>query len=141
MNFPVIRAEGYTLVHAAGLIGQYSAVARETLYRKATSPFLTEIKDSLRSFDQVVAYPPNQVYIGEMQPEQLRQVEMPWYHHPLAEADRFGQFGEIMPLEEFIGLIKTADVFDLIRLEKNLHRTLKNSCRNIRCLANNALPA
>ncbi|MDW7672005.1 MAG: glycine/sarcosine/betaine reductase complex component C subunit beta [Bacillota bacterium] len=125
MNFPVIRAEGYTLVHAAGLIGQYSAVARETLYRNATSPFLTELKDSLRSFDQVVAYPPNQVYIGEMPPEQLRQVEMPWYHHPMANADRFGLFGEIMPLDEFIGLIKTSDVFDLIRLEKKFTSDIK----------------
>ncbi|SMP38964.1 glycine/sarcosine/betaine reductase complex component C subunit beta [Anoxynatronum buryatiense] len=125
MFFPVIKAEGYTLAHAAGLMARFSAVGREAVHINPTAEFMKKLPDSLRTFDEVVAYPPNQVYIGEMNPEQLRRLGTPWYEHPLSGADRYGAFGEIMPQEEFIGLVKTADVFDLIRLEKSFTSVLK----------------
>ncbi len=59
---------------------------------------------------------PNQVYIGNMTPEELGQHEQPWYNKPLENADRHGKYGEIMPEDEFIGLIKIVDAFDLVKL-------------------------
>lgn len=125
MQFPVIRGEGYTMAHAAGLISTYSAVAREMTHLSGQSAFLTELSQSLRTFEQAAAYAPNQVYIGEMNPEQLRYIDMPWYSQLPAKYDRFGVFGEIMPLDEFVALIKTTDVFDLIRLEKGFTAAMK----------------
>ncbi len=125
MQFPVIKAEGYTLIHAAELIPKFSAVGRESMRNNVTMAFMSDITSGLRSFDQVVRYPPNQVYIGELKPEALRSIEIPWYKSPLEKADRFGTFGEIMPYKEFIGLLKIADVFDLVRLEKKFTTDIK----------------
>ncbi len=126
MQYPVIRAEGYTLAHAANLIMRYSATAREERHINPASEFLSRISSSLRTFDEVINYPPNQVYIGELHPDQLRRIEVPWYNHPLEQSDRFGAFGEIMPEDEFIGLIKISDIFDLVRLEKSFTDELKS---------------
>lgn len=125
MQFPIIKAEGYTLVHAAGLIEKYSAIGREYNRNNVTREFLSDLSSKLRSFEQVVSYPPNQVYIGELKPEELRMIQMPWYNHPVENADRWGSFGEMMPYEEFIGLLKISDVFDLIRLEKKFNAGIK----------------
>lgn len=125
MLFPVIKAEGYTLVHAAGLISKYSAIGRESAHLNTISDFSNQLAKGLRSFDQVVAYAPNQVYIGDLKPEELRSLKLPWHSQPLPKADRYGKFGEIMPFEEFIGLLKISDVFDLIRLGKNFTADIK----------------
>ena len=50
---------------------------------------------------------------------------MPWYDKPLEGADRFGKFGEIMPEDEFIGLIKIVDVFDLVKLTEDFTETVR----------------
>ena len=125
MQFPVIKAEGYSMVHAAELIPKFSAIGREFVHNNGVPVFMEDVIGGLRSFDQVVAYPPNQVYIGELKPEVLRSIQMPWYNNLDEEADRFGTFGEIMPIEEFIGLLKISDVFDLVRLEKKFTAEIK----------------
>ena len=37
----------------------------------------------------------------------------PWFEKKIENASRFGKYGEIMPQEEFYGLIKVSDAFDL----------------------------
>lgn len=83
------------------------------------SEYLKEINAHLRSFDQIASYIPNQVYIGNLRPEELSKTEGPWFDKRAASAGRYGKFGEIMPQDEFLGLIKICDVFDLVRLETN----------------------
>ena len=34
-------------------------------------------------------------------------------------SERYGQFGQIMPQEEFLLLMQACDVFDLVQLDKN----------------------
>jgi len=80
---------------------------------------LPVINEHLRSLREAVEYPPNQVFIGNFHPDRLNGIEQPWYKHPLEGASRFGVYGEIVPEEEFIGLLKHADDFDLIWLEKD----------------------
>lgn len=125
MNYPVIRGEGYTLAHGACLLPVFSGSIREQRHIKLDLDELNDLTGSLRSYDQVIAYPPNQVYIGELDPLQLRKIPSPWYDNLMEGMDRFGSFGEIMPEDEFIALIKTNDVFDLIRLNKDFTARMK----------------
>ena len=55
---------------------------------------------------KLLAYAPNQTYIGNMTPDELSELKRPWYSSKVEGANRFGKFGEIMPQDEFYGLIK-----------------------------------
>jgi len=82
------------------------------------SEYLVKLPEHLRSYDDVIAYLPNQVYIGGKTPDELAQAGPTWYDKPLSGADRYGAFGEIMPQDEFYLLMQACDVFDLVLLEK-----------------------
>ena len=74
------------------------------------------IESHLRTFDEVVSYPPNQVFIGNLHPDQLQDLPQPWYTNPCANASRHGPFGEIMREEELYAWFKIADDFELVLL-------------------------
>ena len=95
---PVVNACAYTLVHAPGFVRYGSKPMRELA--EGNSALLAKIENHLRSFEDAVAYPPNQVFIGNLAPDHLLDIEPPWYAHPLEGACRFGAFGEIMPEAE-----------------------------------------
>jgi hypothetical protein len=77
------------------------------------------LDDYLRTFAEVVSYAPNQAYIGNILPDELKNIETPWYEEEnFIEGGRFGDFGEIMPEDEFYALLKHVDVFDLVKLNK-----------------------
>lgn len=119
MSFPVIKKASYVLVNAPDMVihnGTTQMLERET---NPDSEYLKSIKDHLRSFEQVVGYAPNQTYIGNLTPEELAELPRPWNNSVIENANRFGKFGEIMPQDEFYGLIKVSDVFDLVILEKS----------------------
>lgn len=118
VKYAVIRGEGYTLVHVPDFVRHNSVFASMEKRVDTNSSFLAELPKSLRSFQDVVEYMPHQVYIGEMSPEDLRHYDLPWYDKPAENAERFGAHGEIMSQDEFVGVLKMADVFELIRLEK-----------------------
>ncbi|MGA7874499.1 MAG: glycine/sarcosine/betaine reductase complex component C subunit beta [Desulfoferrobacter sp.] len=117
MPDPIIKTSAYVLVHTPGFVRYGSKPSREIANSK--EPLLPVIDEHLRSFKEAVEYPPNQVFIGNLHPDRLNGIEQPWYKHPLEGASRFGVYGEITPEEEFIGLLKYADDFDLIWLEKD----------------------
>jgi betaine reductase len=79
---------------------------------------LTQLQQSLRSFDDALRYPPNQVFIGNMTPESLRQIERPWIHKPMATADNRGPFGCILDQAGLYGLMKLSDDFDLLLINE-----------------------
>ncbi|HBC96018.1 MAG TPA: glycine reductase, partial [Clostridium sp.] len=64
---------------------------------------------------------------GNMTPESLSEIKRPWYLSRVDGASRFGKFGEIMCQDEFYGLLKISDVFDLVILEKSFTETVKES--------------
>src|SRR5690554_2690617 len=80
------------------------------------SPLFEDVKKGLRPFESVAAYPPNQVYIGNMTPDELAKTPQPWYENTV-KADRKGKLGEIFPMDEFIAMMKIVDSFDLVALE------------------------
>ncbi len=114
----VVRAASLVLAHTPGLARHGSKPAR-TLPGdpELTSRFLA----NLRSFDDAVSYPPYQAFLGALHPRELPP--RPWVPprgaaHPGAE--RFTPFGEIMPEEEFFGLMAAVDEFDLVTLTPEL---------------------
>ena len=114
MDYPVIKGASYILAHTPDFIpfGSNQALAKKANDRE----YLTELQKKQRSFDDVVAYPANQCFVGNITPEQLEQIAEPWYHNQMTGAERQGRFGEIMPQDEFFALIKHSDVFDLVKL-------------------------
>ncbi|MFC2007422.1 glycine/sarcosine/betaine reductase complex component C subunit beta [Chloroflexota bacterium] len=116
---PVVKGVAYHLAHLPSMVRHGSKPSREV--EKAPS-LLTQILDHLQSFDQAVAYPPNQVFIGNMDPDDLAHISAPWYQNPIPNASRWGTFGEIMPEEEFYGMMKICDEFELLWLEENFVR-------------------
>jgi len=55
---------------------------------------------------------------------------MPWFDKKVEGAERFGKKGEIMPQDEFIGLMKISDAFDLVVLEKSFTDVVKEKLTN-----------
>jgi hypothetical protein len=116
MKFPVVKAVSYVLAHVPDLVCYGSKPEREL--RK--EPKLYErIVDHLQMFEQACGYAPNQVFIGNMVPEALWDIETPWWQHRNEKASRFGPYGEIMPEAEFYGLLRFVDEFDLVWLERS----------------------
>ncbi|MDF2882420.1 MAG: glycine reductase [Clostridiaceae bacterium] len=125
MSFPVIKNAAYILINTPDMVIHNGTT--QTLERTANSQseYLKELPRHLRKFDDVVSYAPNQTYIGNITPEQLGQIERPWHSSKVEGANRFGEFGEIMPQEEFYGLLKVSDVFGLVLLAKDFTKSVK----------------
>lgn len=135
LSYSVNKGSGYVLIQCPDMVlhngtTQTSAqfiIDNETDQAKidAEQKYLDAVPKHLRSFDDCVSYYPNQIYIGNERPEVLADLEMPWTNHKMPNADRHGKYGEIMPQDEFIGLIKIVDVFDLVLLEHEFSNAVK----------------
>lgn len=84
---------------------------------RPTSEFLLDLPKFFQSYEDVARYAPNLAYIGAMTLEQLDAQPRPWHANLSNAPERFGKYGEIMPEDEFLGLMDICDVFDLIWLE------------------------
>ena len=111
MTQPVISAASAILAHTPGLARHGSKPSRE-LPRdpEVEARFL----GSLRTFEQAVAYAPHQVFLGAGHPRDMP--ERPWVGASPNGEGRFAGVGELMPEEEFLGLMAAVDEFQLIRL-------------------------
>jgi glycine/sarcosine/betaine reductase complex component C subunit beta len=112
---PVITGVSYFLGHVPSLIRYGSKPCREIRHNSTS---LQPILSHLRPFEEAVTYAPNQVFIGNLDPDALWSLPSPWYRNPVPKASRWGEFGEIMPEEEFYGVLKLSDEFGLITLEE-----------------------
>ena len=77
---------------------------------------LDEIAGALRSFDDARSYPPNQVMIGNLAPEDLWERARPWWRHPAEHAAAEGAWGDLMDQPRFLDLLTSVDRFELVRL-------------------------
>ncbi len=111
MPVPVMSATSAVLAHVPGLCRHGSKPSRELPKNpEVQAAFL----GSLRTFEQGVAYGPHQAFIGAVHPRDLPQ--RPWVGPAPNGEGRFAGVGEIMPEEEFLGLLAAVDDFDLVRL-------------------------
>jgi hypothetical protein len=107
---PVVAAATQVLAHVPGLARLGSKPRRELARDpEVERAFLA----ALRGFDEAVAYPPNRAYVAALHPRALP--ERPWVGRDDG-ASRFGPAGELMPEEEFLGLLAAVDRFDLVTL-------------------------
>jgi betaine reductase len=106
----VISSASQVLAHVPGFARHGSKPRREL----PKSPETAErFAAALRSFDAAAAYPPHQAWIGNIHPRDLPA--RPWSANSRA-SERTGRFGEIMPEEEFLGLLAAVDDFELLAL-------------------------
>lgn len=127
MNNSVLKATGYVLVHTPDMVLHHGTTQTTERRVNAESDYLKKIPANLRTFEDVVAYAPNQTYIGNMTPQELGKIETPWYDKKVEGATRDGKFGEIIPQDEFIALMQICDVFDLVKLEKGFADDIKKA--------------
>ena len=121
----VIKSTSYILAHTPEMV-LYNGTT-QTTERKVNpdSDYLKELPRHLRSYQEAVAYYPNQVYIGNVTTEELSQIDFPWFDKRFDGAKRFGPFGEIMPNDEFLLLLQIVDEFDLVKLERDFVAKVK----------------
>ena len=84
---PVVKGVSYFLAHVPSMVRHGSKPSREIIKDPSIlPPLLAHLED----FNQAVAYPPNQVFIGNLDPDDLRKIPSPWYQHPVRNASRKG---------------------------------------------------
>ena len=79
----------------------------------------------MQKYEEARDYAPNQAYIGGIALESLENTPQPWYVNRIAGANRYGAYGEIMPEDEFLGLMDICDVFDIIWLESSFASSVR----------------
>ena len=106
-----VLGASFTLQHVPDLVRYGSKPRRE-------QDDIPKINEALRSFEDAVAYAPNQVFIGGQPPEMLREQPRPWWEHPVASASPTGPFGEIVAQRAFYDLMAELDQFGLVKLNE-----------------------
>jgi hypothetical protein len=103
-----VQACSLVLAHAPDLVRHGSKPTREDA--------ADQIAPNLRTFEEALGYPPHQVFLGNLRPEDLWEIERPWWSQPSA-AKREGPFGVFIDEEELYGRMGAADQFQLFKLD------------------------
>jgi len=111
----VLTAATQVLAHTPGL-ARHGSKPRRVLPKDQA---LGERFDAaLRTFGEAAAYPPHQAWLGNIHPRDLP--ERPWTSTAGDGSVRTGRFGEIMPEDEFFGLLAAVDEFGLLSLSSEM---------------------
>jgi glycine/sarcosine/betaine reductase complex component C subunit beta len=94
------------LAHAPDLVRHGSKPTREGV----------DLAGSLRTYEEALGYPPHQVFIGNLHPDALWEIERPWWRNPV-EPRTQGPFGTVIPQSELYRRMAEADAFQLFRLD------------------------
>ncbi|MDE3075677.1 MAG: glycine reductase [Chloroflexota bacterium] len=111
MSRAALLSAAYALFHVPDLVRYGSKPVREIGRNPGR---LEEIEGHLRSYEEAVAYPPHQVFVGNLEPDALRTIERPWYRQPLEMAFEDGPFGRIAGQDAFYRALIDADDFKLV---------------------------
>ena len=115
----VIKGASYVLAHTPSMVLLNGTTQTTEKIVNPESEYLKEVPSHLRSYEECVNYWPNQVYIGNAHPDELAEVEFPYYDKVKEGAERYGKYGEIIPEEEFLLLVQAVDVFEVVKLDKD----------------------
>lgn len=135
MGHAVIQDTGYVLAHVPELLEHHGSLACQTREINPSDEYLGKIRSHLRPFEEVVSYPPNQCYIGNITPDNLKAIEKPWFKTPGSKQIK-GKFGEIVSQVVFYTVLDYVDAFELTsftqdfvdaaKKEAQTHERLKN---------------
>ena len=114
---PAILHTSYALAHVPDLVRYGSKPVREV---GRDPSLLPRIAGSLRPWEEVVAYPPNQAFIGNLEPDDLSFIPRPWYENRVEAARADGPFGRTVAQAALYGLMKLCDDFDLLTIDEQL---------------------
>ena len=116
-----IKSYSYCLNHAPENGSRYGGTPYEAFHSGREQEYLDALPKHLQSYDSALHYAPNQTYIGGISYEEFEALPSGWINNPLPDekAKRYGKFGELMPEDEFLGLISACDEFELVWLEKS----------------------
>ncbi|MBS5957162.1 MAG: glycine reductase [Clostridiales bacterium] len=124
--YSVLKGASYILAHTPDMVIHNGTTQTTQRTIDPESEYLKNLDKSLRTYEECKAYLPNQTYIGNMTPQELAGYEQPWFLQKSEHTEREGKFGEIMPEDEFIGLIAICDVFDLVKLELDFANNVRS---------------
>lgn len=127
-----IKSYSYCLNHAPEIGSHYGGTPWEAFQSGHEQEYLQELPKHLQTYEQALHYAPNQTYIGGISYEEFESLKTPWNINPLPDekSKRFGKFGELMPEDEFLGLISASDEFEIIWLEKNFAQVISEKLSN-----------
>jgi len=97
MPDPAILASHYILAHGPDFVRYGSKPTREI---ESHPELLGQLTAALRSWEEVLAYPPNQTFIGNLTPDDLAAIPRPWTAHPVAGASPVGSFGRLVARQQ-----------------------------------------
>ena len=117
----VIKGASYVLVHTPDMVLYNGTTQTTERVVNPDSEYLKAVPEHLRSYEEAVSYWPNQTYIGNAHPDELAEIEFPYYDKKKEGAERYGKYGEIMPEEEFLLLVQACDTKHLLKnIKKHL---------------------
>jgi betaine reductase len=96
------------LAHAPDLVRHGSKPTRESA--------ADDIKPVLRSFDEALGYPPHQVFIGNLAPDSLWEIDRPWWRNP-GDARAEGPYGVFIDQDALYAQMEASDQFQLLHLD------------------------
>ncbi|OZS44563.1 glycine/sarcosine/betaine reductase complex component C subunit beta [Photobacterium sanguinicancri] len=115
MGYAVIKGVSYVLAHTPDVLIQHGSVQVQARAKDPSDPYFQQLKDHLRPYEDVVSYPANQCYIGNLTPQQLSDIPQPWFENKEHNANQ-GKFGEIYNQAQFYAMLNHVDVFNLVQL-------------------------
>lgn len=121
----VIKGASYVLAHTPQMVVYNGTTQTTERVVNPESEYLKELNSHLRTYEECVNYWPNQVYIGNAHPDELAEVEFPYYDKAREGSERFGKYGEIMPEDEFLLLVQACDMFEVVKLDKEFVASTK----------------
>lgn len=124
-TYPVLKGASYVLAVVPDMVLENGTTQTTERIVNPDSEYLKELPNCLRSFDDAVSYLPNQIYIGNEKPAAMREISFPYFETKWENAKRDGRYGQIMPQDEFYGLMAVCDVFELVKLEKGFAASVK----------------
>ena len=74
-DYSVIKAASYVLAHTPDMVIHNGTTQTTEVIVNPDSEYLKELPGHLRSYDDCLAYIPNQAYIGNVTNDELRAVE------------------------------------------------------------------
>lgn len=113
MGYAVIKGVSYVLAHTPDVLIQHGSVQVQTRAKDPSDSYLQQLNAHLRPYEDVVSYPANQCYIGNLTPQQLAEIPQPWYENK-EHTSQQGKFGEIYCQELFYAMLNHVDVFNLV---------------------------
>ncbi|GHS96482.1 betaine reductase [Synergistales bacterium] len=120
-----IKSYAYCLNHVPEIGLRYGSTPFTEREEKGESEFLASLPSHVQSWEKAASYAPNLTYIGALSYDEFEAAKTPWIENYLPEPKRYGKYGEIMPEDEFLGLMTLCDVFDLVWLEKSFGESVK----------------